>query len=179
MIAAPTKFHVGMWNFGGWIFTTDLQFWIQLPTVHFQPGRIAFVRCESSPKNNNKEANQLLYWYGMNKHNVKWPPDMSIFKSLEGTLVHLFYWTTFAWTQWSVKWTEVYHCGCVCCYCPGGYKGYGLGMMVEVFCGILAGAKYSKHVRTWKVTDKVADLVSGPVFYSVTRNIVAHSRLMS
>ncbi|XP_035012792.1 uncharacterized oxidoreductase YjmC [Hippoglossus stenolepis] len=40
----------------------------------------------------------------------------------------------------------------------GGYKGYGLGMMVEVFCGILAGAKYSKHVRTWKVTDRVADL---------------------
>ncbi|XP_034031894.1 uncharacterized oxidoreductase YjmC-like isoform X2 [Thalassophryne amazonica] len=40
----------------------------------------------------------------------------------------------------------------------GGYKGYGLGMMVEVFCGILAGAKYSKNIRTWKVTDKVADL---------------------
>ncbi|XP_022611788.1 uncharacterized protein LOC111229649 [Seriola dumerili] len=40
----------------------------------------------------------------------------------------------------------------------GGYKGYGLGMMVEVFCGILAGAKYSKHVRTWKVTDRVANL---------------------
>lgn len=40
----------------------------------------------------------------------------------------------------------------------GGYKGYGLGMMVEVFCGILAGAEYSKHVRTWKVTDKVANL---------------------
>lgn len=41
----------------------------------------------------------------------------------------------------------------------GGYKGYGLGMMVEVFCGILAGAQYSKHVRTWKVTDRVANLV--------------------
>lgn len=40
----------------------------------------------------------------------------------------------------------------------GGYKGYGLGMMVEVFCGILAGAQYSKHIRTWKVTDKVANL---------------------
>ncbi|KAM9351831.1 putative oxidoreductase YjmC [Symphorus nematophorus] len=40
----------------------------------------------------------------------------------------------------------------------GGYKGYGLGMMVEVFCGILAGAKYSNHVRTWKVTDRVANL---------------------
>ena len=41
----------------------------------------------------------------------------------------------------------------------GGYKGYGLGMMVEVFCGILAGAQYSKHIRTWKVTDRVANLV--------------------
>ncbi|KAM3870157.1 putative oxidoreductase YjmC [Diretmus argenteus] len=40
----------------------------------------------------------------------------------------------------------------------GGYKGYGLGMMVEVFCGILAGAQYSRHVRTWKVTDRVANL---------------------
>lgn len=41
----------------------------------------------------------------------------------------------------------------------GGYKGYGLGMMVEVFCGILAGAHYSKYIRTWKVTDRVANLV--------------------
>lgn len=41
----------------------------------------------------------------------------------------------------------------------GGYKGYGLGMLVEVFCGILAGAQYSKHIRTWKVTDRVANLV--------------------
>ncbi|XP_072290681.1 uncharacterized oxidoreductase YjmC-like [Eucyclogobius newberryi] len=40
----------------------------------------------------------------------------------------------------------------------GGYKGYGLGMMVEVFCGILAGAEYSNHIRTWKVTNKVANL---------------------
>lgn len=41
----------------------------------------------------------------------------------------------------------------------GGYKGYGLGMMVEVFCGILAGAHYSSNIRTWKVTDRVANLV--------------------
>uniref|UniRef100_H3CSR4 Malate dehydrogenase n=2 Tax=Tetraodon nigroviridis TaxID=99883 RepID=H3CSR4_TETNG len=40
----------------------------------------------------------------------------------------------------------------------GGYKGYGLGMMVEVFCGILAGAHYSSNIRTWKVTDRVANL---------------------
>ncbi|XP_028649358.1 uncharacterized oxidoreductase YjmC-like [Erpetoichthys calabaricus] len=44
------------------------------------------------------------------------------------------------------------------CEATGGYKGYGLGMMVEVFCGMLAGSQYSKHIRTWKVTDKVANL---------------------
>lgn len=49
------------------------------------------------------------------------------------------------------------------CFCPsGGYKGYGLGMMVEVFCGILAGAQYSNKIRTWKVTDRVANLVRLP-----------------
>ncbi|XP_029952226.1 uncharacterized protein LOC115391935 [Salarias fasciatus] len=40
----------------------------------------------------------------------------------------------------------------------GGYKGYGLGMMVEIFCGILAGAQYSKHIRMWKETGRVANL---------------------
>lgn len=33
-------------------------------------------------------------------------------------------------------------------------------MMVEVFCGILAGAHYSNNIRTWKVTDRVANLVT-------------------
>ncbi|XP_046890192.1 uncharacterized oxidoreductase YjmC-like isoform X2 [Hypomesus transpacificus] len=40
----------------------------------------------------------------------------------------------------------------------GGYKGFGLGMMVEVFCGMLAGSQYSRYIRTWKGTDRVADL---------------------
>ncbi|WAQ93461.1 MDH-like protein [Mya arenaria] len=31
-----------------------------------------------------------------------------------------------------------------------GYKGYGLSMMVEIFCGIMGGAKYAHHVRKWK-----------------------------
>ncbi|XP_066557161.1 uncharacterized oxidoreductase YjmC isoform X2 [Amia ocellicauda] len=44
------------------------------------------------------------------------------------------------------------------CEATGGYKGFGLGMMVEVFCGMLAGSQYSRHIRTWKVTDRVADL---------------------
>jgi LDH2 family malate/lactate/ureidoglycolate dehydrogenase len=39
-----------------------------------------------------------------------------------------------------------------------GYKGYGLGMMVEVFCGILSGANFGSNVRRWKTTDRVANL---------------------
>lgn len=50
----------------------------------------------------------------------------------------------------------------------GGYKGYGLGMMVEVFCGILAGAQYSKHIRKWKETDRVANL--GQCFVAINPN---------
>uniref|UniRef100_A0A2A4JTQ6 Malate dehydrogenase n=2 Tax=Heliothis virescens TaxID=7102 RepID=A0A2A4JTQ6_HELVI len=30
-----------------------------------------------------------------------------------------------------------------------GYKGFGLAAMVELFCGVLAGAKYGHHVRSW------------------------------
>lgn len=56
--------------------------------------------------------------------------------------------------------SRMLQCLCLCVLLSsGGYKGFGLGMMVEVFCGILAGAQYSKHVRTWKVTDRVANLV--------------------
>ncbi|KAI4901725.1 hypothetical protein NFI96_010951 [Prochilodus magdalenae] len=40
----------------------------------------------------------------------------------------------------------------------GGHKGYGLGLMVEVFCGMLSGSKYSKNIRTWRMTDRRADL---------------------
>ena len=31
----------------------------------------------------------------------------------------------------------------------GGYKGYGLGMMVEILCGILGGGNYSSNIRRW------------------------------
>lgn len=39
-----------------------------------------------------------------------------------------------------------------------GYKGYGLGMMVEIFCGMLSGGAYGPHVRKWMSTDREADL---------------------
>ena len=44
-------------------------------------------------------------------------------------------------------------------YIVGGYKGYGLGMLVEIFCGILAGAQYGGNIRKWKTTGTIANLV--------------------
>ena len=41
----------------------------------------------------------------------------------------------------------------------GGYKGYGLGMMVEFFCSILGGATMGPNVRSWKEFNRKADLV--------------------
>lgn len=32
----------------------------------------------------------------------------------------------------------------------GGYKGYGLAMVVELLCGILSGATWGSHIRPWK-----------------------------
>lgn len=31
----------------------------------------------------------------------------------------------------------------------GGYKGYGLALMVDLFAGVLSGAAYLTHVRSW------------------------------
>jgi len=45
-----------------------------------------------------------------------------------------------------------------------GYKGYGLGMMVEVFCGILAGSEFGPRIRVWKDTERIANLVSSLQF---------------
>ena len=43
----------------------------------------------------------------------------------------------------------------------GGYKGYGLGMMVDIMGGILGGGAYANNVRKWKQADgKKANLVS-------------------
>lgn len=39
-----------------------------------------------------------------------------------------------------------------------GYKGYGLGLMVEILCGILTGSQFGPNIRAWKTGDKVADL---------------------
>ncbi|RUS85175.1 hypothetical protein EGW08_007079 [Elysia chlorotica] len=39
-----------------------------------------------------------------------------------------------------------------------GYKGYGLAMMVEIFCGIMSGANFGPNIRNWKSTDTEANL---------------------
>lgn len=40
----------------------------------------------------------------------------------------------------------------------GGYKGFGLGLMVEVLCGILSGSHYSTQVRKWGSDSEEANL---------------------
>ncbi|TNN15706.1 Malate dehydrogenase isoform 2, partial [Schistosoma japonicum] len=39
-----------------------------------------------------------------------------------------------------------------------GYKGYGLGMLVEILCGIIANADFGPNVRRWMTTEKQANL---------------------
>jgi len=53
-----------------------------------------------------------------------------------------------------------------------GYKGYGLGLMVEILCGILAGSHFGPNIRPWKTGDKVADL--GQCFMAINPEAFAH-----
>lgn len=46
-----------------------------------------------------------------------------------------------------------------------GYKGYGLALMVETFCGLLAGSAYGPGVRRWGSSEEVANL--GQCFIAV------------
>nr|XP_031832816.1 uncharacterized protein LOC116427058 isoform X1 [Nomia melanderi] len=39
-----------------------------------------------------------------------------------------------------------------------GYKGYGLGLMVEILCGILSGSHFGPNIRQWKGKERIADL---------------------
>lgn len=39
-----------------------------------------------------------------------------------------------------------------------GYKGYGLGMLVDILCGVLSGSKYGPHIRNLKDHSQVANL---------------------
>ncbi|XP_065167226.1 uncharacterized oxidoreductase YjmC-like [Atheta coriaria] len=42
--------------------------------------------------------------------------------------------------------------------CNSGYKGYGLGMLVEIFCGVLGGANFGRNIRKWGSQDSLANL---------------------
>nr|XP_050851979.1 uncharacterized oxidoreductase YjmC-like [Vespula vulgaris] len=39
-----------------------------------------------------------------------------------------------------------------------GYKGFGLATMVEILCGILSGSEFGPNIRSWKKSDKIANL---------------------
>merc|ERR1719334_212694 len=52
-----------------------------------------------------------------------------------------------------------------------GYKGYGLAMMVEIFCGILSGGQYGPNVRRWMDTTREADL--GQCFVAIDPSFFA------
>lgn len=39
-----------------------------------------------------------------------------------------------------------------------GYKGYGLNLMVEIFCGILSGSAFGPFIRQWALHDGISDL---------------------
>jgi LDH2 family malate/lactate/ureidoglycolate dehydrogenase len=52
-----------------------------------------------------------------------------------------------------------------------GYKGYGLGMMVEAMCGILAGSAFGPFVRQWMSSTGPANL--GQFFIAVDPNVFA------
>ena len=60
------------------------------------------------------------------------------------------------------------------CLLVGGFKGYGLAMMVEVFCGILADAAFSPNVRRWKGDERVANLVRILIVAFLSLNIYHH-----
>ncbi|KAK5966509.1 L-sulfolactate dehydrogenase, partial [Trichostrongylus colubriformis] len=47
----------------------------------------------------------------------------------------------------------------------GGYKGYGMGSLVEIFCGILGGAHWGPNIRKWMTAEEDADL--GQCFIAV------------
>ncbi|XP_029656027.1 uncharacterized oxidoreductase YjmC [Octopus sinensis] len=53
----------------------------------------------------------------------------------------------------------------------GGYKGYGLALMTEIFCGVLAGANSGANIRSWKNTTSPANL--GQCFVALDPSVFA------
>lgn len=60
----------------------------------------------------------------------------------------------------------------------GGYKGYGMSSLVEIFCGILGGAHWGPNIRKWMTAKEDADL--GQCFVAIDPEAFApgfHERL--
>ena len=53
----------------------------------------------------------------------------------------------------------------------GGYKGYGLALMVEVLSGILSGSEYGPNIRRQKRKDRIANL--GHCFIAINPEVIA------
>ncbi|KAG5890481.1 hypothetical protein JTB14_013423 [Gonioctena quinquepunctata] len=51
------------------------------------------------------------------------------------------------------------------------YKGFGLGMLVEIFCGMLAGSSYGPNVRSWNASSEIANL--GQAFMAINPKVFA------
>lgn len=54
-----------------------------------------------------------------------------------------------------------------------GFKGYGLGAMVEVLCGVLAGANFSTKVRKWTHVGSDTEANLGQFFMALDPNCFA------
>uniref|UniRef100_A0A336KKY3 CSON011745 protein n=1 Tax=Culicoides sonorensis TaxID=179676 RepID=A0A336KKY3_CULSO len=54
-----------------------------------------------------------------------------------------------------------------------GYKGYGLGALVEVLCGISAGSNFGPHIRKWTHAGADSEANLGQVFVAVDPNCFA------
>lgn len=52
-----------------------------------------------------------------------------------------------------------------------GYKGYGLGCLVEIFCGILSGSNFGPHIRAWGSVGEKANL--GQCFIAINPKMFA------
>ena len=50
-------------------------------------------------------------------------------------------------------------------------KGYGLGLMVEIFCAILSGANHSTNVRRWGSTQEIANVGQVELFTKMMQRL--------
>lgn len=54
-----------------------------------------------------------------------------------------------------------------------GFKGYGLAVMVDILCGVLAGAKFSNNVRKWTHVGSDEEANLGQFFIAIDPNCFA------